>query len=227
MINQTQKHAHLGKSFSYDQSFGSGPLFRGEGDINYQINNDMAIRVNGMFNRQDIVDRNNVSANRYGAAVDFGVGLRSKTSWHLTWQWLGSDSNPDYGVSMLQVNGIYRPITQYGLPRNTSYTRSFDRDQSNIHTITSVLKSEVNSWLTISNDTRLSLYERDYAATTPAACSGACATAFLNGGNPTCLMVRVAVPLTASRAGGCRTCLWGGRALTPVLSNMTLKPGWI
>lgn len=185
VINQTQKHAHLGKSFSYDQSFGSGPLFRGEGDINYQINNDMAIRVNGMFNRQDIVDRNNVSANRYGAAVDFGVGLRSKTSWHLTWQWLGSDSNPDYGVSMLQVNGIYRPITQYGLPRNTSYTRSFDRDQSNIHTITSVLKSEVNSWLTISNDTRLSLYERDYAATTPAACSGACATAFLNGGNPT------------------------------------------
>ena len=76
--NQTQKHAHLGKSFSYDQSFGSGPLFRGEGDINYQINNDMAIRVNGMFNRQDIVDRNNVSANRYGAAVDFVLACAAK-----------------------------------------------------------------------------------------------------------------------------------------------------
>lgn len=185
VINQTQKHAHLGNVYSYDQSFGSGSLFRGAGDVNYQINDDMAIRINGMFNRQDIVGRNNVTSNRYGTAVDFGVGLRHKTSWHMTWQWLNGDSSPDYGVSMIQVGGIYRPITEYGLPRDTSYTRSFDRDRSNIHMLTSGLKSEVNRWLTITNDTRLSLYERDYAATTPSACSGACATSFLNGGNPT------------------------------------------
>ncbi|CAM3197522.1 TonB-dependent siderophore receptor [Komagataeibacter xylinus] len=83
VINQSQKHAHAGNSYSYDQTFGSGPLFRGVGDINYQINEDMAIRINGMFNKQDVVDRDNVTSNRYGAAVDFGVGLRSKTSWHL------------------------------------------------------------------------------------------------------------------------------------------------
>lgn len=183
VINQSQKHAHLGNAFNYDQSFGSGPLFRGVGDINYQINDDMAIRVNGMFNKQDVVDRNNVTSNRYGAAVDFGVGLRSKTSWHLTWQWLNSDSKPDYGVSMIQVNGIYRPITEYGVPRNTSYTRNFDFDRSNIHTLTSALKSDISRWLTITNDTRLSLYNRDYTATTPSSCSGACASAILSGQN--------------------------------------------
>ena len=123
VINQSQKHAHAGNSYSYDQSFGSGPLFRGVGDINYQINDDMAIRVNGMFNKQDVVDRNNVTSNRYGAAVDFGVGLRSKTSWHLTWQWLNSDSKPDYGVSMIQVNGIYRPITEiWSVSKHQLYT---------------------------------------------------------------------------------------------------------
>nr|WP_298796390.1 TonB-dependent receptor [uncultured Acetobacter sp.] len=183
VINQTQKHAHLGNSFNYDQSFGSGPLFRGVGDINYQINDDMAIRVNGMFNKQDVVGRDNITSNRYGAAVDFGVGLRSKTSWHLTWQWLNSDSKPDYGVSMIQVNGIYRPITEYGVSRNTSYTRNFDFDRSNIHTLTSALKSQVSRWLTITNDTRLSMYDRDYTATNPAACSGACAAAILSGEN--------------------------------------------
>ncbi|GAN99035.1 TonB-dependent outer membrane siderophore receptor [Komagataeibacter xylinus NBRC 13693] len=183
VINQSQKHAHAGTSYSYDQSFGSGPLYRGVGDINYQINEDMAIRVNGMFNRQDVVDRNNVTSNRYGAAVDFGVGLRSRTSWHLTWQWLNSNSKPDYGVSMIQVNGIYRPITEYGVARNTSYTRSFDFDRSNIHTLTSALKSDITRWFTLTNDTRLSLYQRDYTATTPAACSGACAAAILSGGN--------------------------------------------
>lgn len=218
VINQSQKHAHAGNSYSYDQSFGSGPLFRGVGDINYQINDDMAIRVNGMFNKQDVVDRNNVTSNRYGAAVDFGVGLRSKTSWHLTWQWLNSDSKPDYGVSMIQVNGIYRPITEYGLSRNTSYTRNFDFDRSNIHSLTSSLKSEISRWFTLTNDTRLSLYNRDYTATTPAACSGACATAFLAGGN-------YALPYGAGGGAAYRQEGWGVQNI--LMGRSQFKTGFV
>ncbi|NHO54564.1 TonB-dependent receptor [Acetobacter estunensis] len=186
VINQSMKHAHAGDSYNYDQAFGSASLFRGAGDINYQIDDNMALRVNGMYNRSDVADRDRVTSNRYGTAVDFGVGLRSKTSWHLTWQWLNSNSTPDYGVPMIQMSdGIYRPITSHGLARNTSYVRDFDRDKSDVHSLTSALKSEITRWFTLTNDTRWTKYDRQYTATTPGSCSGTCASQFLAGGNPT------------------------------------------
>ncbi|GBQ99750.1 outer membrane siderophore receptor [Asaia lannensis NBRC 102526] len=185
VINQTLKKAHSGNAFGADQSFGSGMQYRGSADANYEINSHTALRVNGMYNKQIVADRNNVRTDRYGAAADLGVGLGTKNTWHLNYQWLGSRGRPDYGVPMIQIGKTYRPITEYGLPRDTNYSRNFDRDHGNVHMVTSKFASELAKWLTLSNDTRYSHYTRNFAATTPAACSGACATAFLVGGNPT------------------------------------------
>ncbi|WP_415504404.1 TonB-dependent receptor [Acetobacter sp.] len=186
IINQSLKHAHAGDSYSYDQAFGSASLYRGNADVNYQINDDIALRVNGLYNRAGVAGRELVESNRYGTAVDLGVGLRSKTSWHLNWQWMHSDNVPDYGVPMLKMaDGISRPITSHGLSRDTSYVRSFDRDNSDIHNLTSQVKSEITRWFTLTNDTRLTKYEREYTATTPNACStAACVSQFMAGGNP-------------------------------------------
>lgn len=185
LINETLKRAHEGRSYSYDQAFGSASLYRGQGDVNYQINNNVALRVNGMYNQAGVAGRDYVYSNRYGTAVDLGVGLHSKTSWHLNWRWLHTDSVPDYGVGMIQMpNGEYRPLTSEGLNRNTTYARSADRDNSDIHSLTSTFRSEINSWLTFSNNTRLTKYERNYASTTPGTCTSTCADEFLAGGNP-------------------------------------------
>ncbi|NVN45293.1 TonB-dependent siderophore receptor [Asaia spathodeae] len=184
VINQTLKKAHLGKSFGADQSFGSGMQYRGSADANYEINSRTALRMNGMYNQQMVADRNNVRTDRYGAAADLGVGLGTKNTWHLNYQWLGSRGRPDYGVPMIQTGTTFRPITERGLARDTNYSRNFDRDRGNVHMVTSKFSSQIAKWLTLSNDTRYSHYTRNFAATTPAACSGACATAFLAGRNP-------------------------------------------
>ncbi|ATJ89487.1 membrane protein [Acetobacter senegalensis] len=186
LINESLKKAHEGTSYNYDQAFGSASMYRGQGDVNYQFNKDVALRINGMYNRAGVADRDYVYSNRYGASADLGVGLRSNTSWHLNWRWLHTDSMPDYGVGMIKMaNGTYRPMTSEGLARNTTYARSEDRDNSDIHSLTSSLKSKISSWFTLSNNTRLTKYERNYAATTPAACStAACVSQFMAGGNP-------------------------------------------
>ncbi|AQS83649.1 MAG: TonB-dependent receptor [Acetobacter aceti] len=184
VINQSLKHAHTGTDYNYDQTFGSASMYRGAGDVNYQITDDIALRINGMYNRQGVVDRKNTTSNRYGTAVDLGVGLRSKTSWHLNWQWFNSDSTPDYGVPFVETSaGFYRPITSHGLARDTSYARSFDRDKNDVHVLTSLIKSEITRWFTFTNDTRLTKYQREYAATTPGNCTIAsgCATSFFAG----------------------------------------------
>ena len=185
VINQTLKKAHLGNHYAFDQSIGSGMQYRGAADVNYQLGKHTALRVNGMYNKQDVADRNNVRSDRYGVAADLGFGLGTKTTYHLNYQWLGSRGMPDYGVPMILTGNTYSPITEHGLNRDTTYTRSFDRDNSNIHMVTSKFATEIARWLTLSNDTRFSHYHREYAATTPSACSGACASSFLSGGNPT------------------------------------------
>ncbi|GAB6853448.1 TonB-dependent siderophore receptor PiuA [Asaia astilbis] len=218
VINQTLKKAHLGKSFDADQSVGSGMLYRGTADANYEINSHTALRVNGMYNKQMMADRNNVRTDRYGAAADLGVGLGTKNVWHLNYQWLGSRGRPDYGVPMIQIGGISRPITEYGLPRDTNYSRNFDRDRGNVHMVTSKFSSEIAKWLTLSNDTRYSHYTRDFAATNPAGCTGACATAFLAGKNP---------PLTYGAGGGMayEQAGWGVQNVT--MGHSRFKTGFL
>jgi catecholate siderophore receptor len=184
LINQTLKKAHLGNKLDVDQAFASGMQYRGTADANYEINAHTAVRVNAMYNKQDVADRRNVRTDRYGVAADAGFGLGTRTTWHLNYQWLGSRGTPDYGVPMIKVGGISRPITEYGLDRDTSYTRNFDFDHSNIHMVTSKFAARVAPWLNLTNDTRYTHYQRDYTATTPSACSGACTTSFLAGGNP-------------------------------------------
>ncbi len=185
VINQTLKKAHLGNHYDFDQTIASGMQYRGAADVNYQLGKHTALRVNGMYNKQDVADRDNVRSDRYGVAADLGFGLGTKTTYHLNYQWLGSRGTSDYGVPMIKIGNISTPITSHGLDHDTSYTRSFNMDNSNIHMVTSKFSSEIVRWLTFNNDTRFTHYHRDYSASNPSACTGTCATSFLAGGNPT------------------------------------------
>lgn len=186
VVNQTLKKAHLGNRIDLEQTFASGMQYRGTADINYQLGKTTAVRINGMYNKQAVADRDHVRTDRYGTAIDFGTGIGTKTTYHLNYQWLGGRGRPDFGVPMIQTQpgGIYTPITERGLDRDTSYTRDFNRDRSDIHMITSKFSSQITNWLTLSNDTRYSHYHREYWATTPSACAGQCASDFLAGRNP-------------------------------------------
>ncbi|MEE8657789.1 TonB-dependent siderophore receptor [Acetobacteraceae bacterium EV16G] len=186
IINNELKHANLKSGGNATQAFGSGMQYRGTVDANYRLGEHEALRVNGMYNKQNVADRNNIRTDRYGVAADLGLGLGTKTTYHLNYQWLGNRGMSDQGVGMLQVGKLYHPATEYGLDRKTSYARDFNRDDSNIHMVTSQLSSKISDWLTLSNNTRFSHYDRDFSATAPGACTVKtnCAPTFLAGGNP-------------------------------------------
>lgn len=187
VINQSMKKARLGTSTDIDQSFGSGPTYRTTVDSNIQVGETSAVRINGLFHKQDVADRDHVDADRWGGAIDFGTGIGTDTEWHLNYSYLHGDKTPDYGVPMLEGrDGILRPMTEYDIPgvgRSRSYVRSTDRDITNTHVITSLFQKELDNGVTINNDTRLSIYDREFSSTNPAACEGACANAILGGLN--------------------------------------------
>ena len=189
LINQSAKKARLGTSTSIDQAIGSGLTARTTLDSNIQVNDTTAIRFNGLYHRQDVADRDNIEADRRGFAVDLGMGLGTSTEWHLNYSFLHGDGTPDYGQPMVQgADGIFLPAAEFGFDPSISYARSTNTDITNNHALSSYLNSEVNDWLTLSNDTRLTFYDRDFGGTPPGGCSGACAANFLSvlngGGNP-------------------------------------------
>ncbi|WP_207483913.1 TonB-dependent receptor [Arenibaculum pallidiluteum] len=194
VINQSTKKARLQPRNEVQQSVGSGPTFRTTVDINQPITDSAAVRVNGLYHDQDIADRDEAEAERKGVAVDLGLGLGTPTTWHLNYSFLKGEKDPDMGQPMVRGrDGIFRPAAEFGLDRSTSYIRNLDRDDTENHVVTSSFSHEAGSGLSFYDDARWSHYERDFAATNPAALTGAAADLFLNGGNP---------PLSYGAGGG-------------------------
>lgn len=185
LINQSTKKARLGTSTSIDQSISSGKTYRTTVDSNIQLNETTALRINGMFQNGTTPDRDHTKDDRRGVAVDLGMGLGTDTEWHLNYSYLRRDGVPDYGVPMAAgADGIYRPLTEYGVPgysSSTSYIRNTDKDVTNTHMISSLFRKELENGVTINNDTRVSIYNRDFSATNPAAVSYSGLQSLLSG----------------------------------------------
>ena len=184
-INTTSKQAKLGSFYGIDGSFGSGPLSRGTFDVNQQINDTTALRVTGMVNDQDLVGRDGVKSDRWGIASSLGMGIGTDKTWYLNYFHQSNDRTPDYGIPMIgrSAVSVREPLTEFGVPRGNYYGKSTDRDRTNVDLLTSRFKMDVTDWLTLSNDTRLTFYDRYYSQTT-ATCDQACANTFFKGGNP-------------------------------------------
>lgn len=187
LINQTTKKANLHTSTSIDQGFATEDTYRTTVDSNFRLNDTSALRINGMFQNGRVADRNHIGDDRRGLAIDFGTGLGTSTEWHLNYSYLRRTGAPDFGVPVAQgSDGIYRPLTEYGVPgisSSTSYVRNTDRDRTDAHVVSSNFKTKLDNGITISNDTRFSYYERDFSATNPAGINAANLQRLLSGGN--------------------------------------------
>ncbi|BAT61428.1 putative TonB-dependent receptor BfrD precursor [Variibacter gotjawalensis] len=181
-INIQSKQAKLGNVYEVGGVLGQGFWGRGTFDVNQQLSATQALRVTGMINSQDVVGRNHVFSDRAGAAISYGTGLGTNTSWHLNYFYQHNDRMPESGVPMVsRGNGTdfvpskanpARPVTELGLPRDIFYGKDTDKDISDAHMLTSKLKHEIAPWLTITNDSRLSYFERSFSTTIPG-CNGA------------------------------------------------------
>lgn len=191
-INTVTKTAKAGNFYSADILAGTGFWGRGVVDLNHQINSNQAIRAYGMVNKQDIVGRDNVKSDRYGAGVSFITGLQDRTQWALNYVYQNNERTSDYGVPMISNGPGFTaskanpalPVTEFGVPRGNFYGKDLDLDRTNAHILTSKLQHEVNPNLTFYNNTRLGYYDRDFATTVPSCSGPACAGAFFAGGNP-------------------------------------------
>ncbi|ACL56085.1 TonB-dependent receptor [Methylobacterium nodulans] len=185
-INIVSKRASLADFTEVEGAFGSGPLGRSTLDVNRRIDETTAVRLNAMVHRQDVADRDNIKSDRWGAAASLGFGLGTDTTWFLNYAHQYTDRTPDFGVPTILLPGTSRavPATELGLRRSTAYARASDMDRANADLLTSLMKWQVNDWLTVTNDSRIAFYTRDFSSTAPVCRTSSCVLGFLQGGNP-------------------------------------------
>ncbi len=208
---------HLGNSYGLTATAGMGPFARGQIDVNQQIGETTALRLNIMGQSNRTVDRDATTGTRWGIAPSIAFGLGTDTTFSLEYVHYEYDNPTDAGIPVITPTGqtIGRPATEYGLPRSTWYGSINDRDQVQLDRVTARLNHQFSDWLTLSNDTRVTWLDRDFAYAIPS-CATACADAFLRGGNPSVTMSGAGNPYSQ------RT--WAIQNITTATARFTTGP---
>jgi len=97
-INILSKWPTLGTYGSLNGSYGNGNYKRITGDVNAQISPTVAMRVEGLWHDQNVVDRDAIYQRRWGFAPSLTVGLGTPTRLTVGYYYMESHELPDSGI---------------------------------------------------------------------------------------------------------------------------------
>jgi catecholate siderophore receptor len=179
-INTLSKTPFLDDKYVLHGEGGNGAHARATADLNTQLSDTSAGRLNLMFTSTGTVDRDLVYSNRWGVAPSISFGLGTDTVFNLNYIHQQTAQRPDYGVPVaVQPNSVVAlPVTEYGVPRNTFLGYTTDRDDNSADLLTAKLTHVASDWLSIENDARVAWYSRYFQYTTVDRCDTTAATNF-------------------------------------------------
>ncbi|MCO6416665.1 TonB-dependent siderophore receptor [Siccirubricoccus sp. KC 17139] len=222
VINVITRTPQLGSFYAGSFSIGMSSLYRGTIDINQQVNETTAVRLNAMAHYNRTVDRDNVDSGRWAIAPSIAFGLGTNTTLSVEYMHFQDNRTPDYGVPVVTPPGssIGRPVTEFGVPRQNWYGTDLNRDDVVVDRVTARLKHEATDWLTLYNDTRFSYITRDFGATAPSCptTTPTLCTQTLFGPNPRAALA------TASGPGPFHQETWGLQNVTTAVARFTTGP---
>jgi catecholate siderophore receptor len=181
-INTISKTPHLGDDFVVHGEAGNGGHSRATADLNYQLSDTTAARLNLMYTDTGVVDRDLVHSTRFGIAPSIAFGIGSDTSFILSALHQQTAARPDYGIVVAAPpNSIYaKPASEFGVPRENYMGLAADHDKNTADLVTAKLTHTATGWLTLENDTRVAVYSRDFRYSSVDSCNNTAATAYCN-----------------------------------------------
>jgi len=184
-INTISKTAFLGDKYLGHIEGGNGDHFRATADLNYQLSDTSAARLNLMFTTTGTVDRDLVYSTRWGVAPTISVGLGTNTVFTASFIHQQTSARPDYGLVVASPpTSVYAaPVSEFGVPRNTYTGFAPDHDKNTADLFTTKITHVATDWLTLENDSRVAVYGRDFRYTSSDACDNTIATATASGTN--------------------------------------------
>ncbi|WP_426143470.1 TonB-dependent receptor [Pseudomonas sp. DWP3-1-2] len=169
-LNLITKGAHLGNAYNGGYTFGSDQTQRYTADLNQQLTDTSAFRLNLVKHDANVAGRDNVDVSRWGVAPSFAFGLGTDTRVKLDYYHLETDDMPDYGIPLTSTAGRSKYIVDK--PANVNESNFYgltDRDyrKSKNDSGTFRIEHDLNDNLTLSNSFRMSRSTLDYIVTNP------------------------------------------------------------
>ncbi|VVE90132.1 TonB-dependent receptor [Pandoraea bronchicola] len=133
-------------------------------DVNRQVNDQTAVRLNVMGHDADQAGRSNVYSKRWGVAPSVAFGLNSPTTVTVSYYHLNSYDMPDFSAPFRSAGGT----PDGGFQRNQFYglnTRDYRRGQTDTGEIK--VEHRINDTWKIKNTTMVGRSTLDYVATNP------------------------------------------------------------
>lgn len=178
-LNLTNKAPRAEDFSAATVGVGTASYKRVTADVNKQIDDGTAVRINGVWHDADVAGRDLVENKRWGVAPSIAFGLNSDTRATISYYHLETDDVPDPGIPY--NNPVFRArsdgrarVLQTGdgspvdVDRSTFYglaNRDFRRDTADIGTVK--LEHDFKGGLSLRNVTRYAQTGQDYILTQP------------------------------------------------------------
>jgi len=151
-VNLVSKRAHLGDSGQVSAGIGSDNYKRLTADVNRQLNETTAARINLMKHYNAVSERDEVDYDRWGIAASFGFGLGTDTRLWLDAFYQKDKNTPDGGVPIQRGTDGHR---MPGVSRDAWYgDSSLYTQRSETRSLTGLFEHDFNDDLTLRNQLR-------------------------------------------------------------------------
>ncbi|MGH7854407.1 MAG: TonB-dependent receptor, partial [Candidatus Binatia bacterium] len=162
-INQVSKVPQLTPSYGGTLSLGNGIYLRGTADVNQPITPTIALRLNAMVHKDDIVGRDIAEQKRLGFAPSITFGLGTPTQLNLSYLIQAEDNIPDYGIP------YFGSPTRYPARVDRDNFYGFDKDfeKTLLNVGTARFDHRFNDMFSLRNTLRYSHNDREHETTAP------------------------------------------------------------
>ncbi|RJG34617.1 TonB-dependent siderophore receptor, partial [Motilimonas pumila] len=138
-------------------------------DVNYAINDSVAVRLNLLGAEGNTPGRKGVEFSRWGVAPSLAVGLNGDTQMTVSYYHLDTDQTPDYGIPLLTKTT--EPRTASGIlavdPRSFYGVADRDYQKTRSDIVTFAIDHKIDDDLAVRQVVRYSKSLNDYIVTNP------------------------------------------------------------
>jgi len=170
-VNLVSKQPVLGNGVSGSVQGGSGSRERATADLNRQMGDTGAFRLNVMKQNSGVAGRDQVEQNRWGVAPSLAFGLGTPTRVYLDYLHVKQRNTPDGGIPTIGLPGYASPDNRAFLgtaPKvdtDNFYGTNQDHDRNTQDLFTILVEHDFNDQVALHNTTRWGRTQQDYLLT--------------------------------------------------------------
>ncbi|MGA7439199.1 MAG: catecholate siderophore receptor Fiu [Luteibacter sp.] len=170
-VNLVSKQPVLGNGVSGSVQGGSGSRERATADLNRQMGDTGAFRLNVMKQNSGVAGRDQVEQNRWGIAPSLAFGLGTPTRVYLDYLHVKQRNTPDGGIPTIGLPGYTSPDKRAFLSNapkvdtDNFYGTNQDHDRNTQDLFTIIVEHDFNDKVGLHNTTRWGRTQQDYLLT--------------------------------------------------------------